>query len=79
VLETAGIPAVSRIEGRSGGAFCVKELVHSYAMWVSPAFNPKVIRTFDAVATRRMTASAEGALEAARLFPPLFKVARLIR
>jgi hypothetical protein len=46
---TAGIPAVSTREGRGGGTYVVRELVYAYAMWVSPEFNLKVIRTFDAL------------------------------
>ncbi|WP_049294055.1 KilA-N domain-containing protein [Franconibacter helveticus] len=64
LLSDTGIP-VSVVKGGAGqGTFVCKELVYSYAMWISPEFNLKVIRTFDAAVNQQAISQAADKMQA---------------
>ena len=48
-LENNQIEPVKKMEGVKGGTYVVKELVYSYAMWISAKFHLQVIRAYDAM------------------------------
>lgn len=48
-LESNQIEPVKKMEGVKGGTYVVKELVYSYAMWISAKFHLIVIRAYDAM------------------------------
>lgn len=53
LLKTTGNPVVKK-EGRGGGTFVPKQVVYSYAMWISPEFNKRVLDAYDALVEGRI-------------------------
>lgn len=56
-LEPVRVVEGIQADGTSQGTFVCRELVYSYAMWISPRFQLMVIRAFDAIANQQQQLS----------------------
>ncbi|EJE3892670.1 KilA-N domain-containing protein [Escherichia coli] len=60
--QNLGIGPVNTVRGGpKQGSYVCKELVYAYAMWISPSFHLKVIRTFDMVTSAPEKLSGQAA------------------
>ncbi|MDE1188220.1 MAG: KilA-N domain-containing protein [Pantoea sp.] len=67
LLSDTGIPVTVIKGGKNQGTFVSKELVYSFAMWISPEFSLKVIRTYDAIANQQKPVSMPDEVQASIL------------
>lgn len=66
--------------GRYGGSYAVKLLAYAYAMWISPAFQIKVIQAYDrTVQERREGAAAPAQLDMFTVSNERYRLVGLIR
>lgn len=71
ITENPAFNPITSKAGRYGGTFAARELIYSYAMWISPEFHLHVIRTFDALVTGQIDAiEARQSRDRARLEAP---------
>ena len=63
--------------GNNAGVYACKELVYSYAMWISPSFHLKVIRAYDDMMSGKTGKPIDDIKAAASLATTLFRMARV--
>lgn len=59
ILEPVRVIKGIQPDGAPQGTFVCRELVYSYAMWISPRFQLLVIRAFDAITNQRQKLSQQ--------------------